>query len=175
MLKKETVMVAKKKAAAMIRESGIKLSAEEEEGIEVLDFGLSNLDKEGAQILTFFDTPRVSVRVVALFPHQTIPEHWHPPNDNDPGKEENIRVVEGTLFLYLQGEDNMNSGGIPEGRDDYYTARHEIVLKPGSQITLQPGTKHWFQAGSKGTVFYLFSSQDILDEFTDPKVSKKSN
>jgi hypothetical protein len=41
---------------------------------------------------------RISVKVLALLPDQTVPEHWHPLVDDDPGKEETIRVITGTVY-----------------------------------------------------------------------------
>jgi D-lyxose ketol-isomerase len=54
--------------------------------------------------------------------------------------------------------------------------RHEVVLTPGDQLVLPPGTKHWFQAGERGAVMYSFSStvRDILDQFTDPAVVRET-
>ena len=47
--------------------------------------------------------------------------------------------------------------------------RNEVVLHPGEQLILPPGTKHWFQAGKKGAVMYSFSTKvrDTLDQFSD--------
>ena len=122
----------------------------------------------------FLDTGRVCAKVIALFPFQTEPEHWHPSVGADPGKEETIRVVSGTVYFYISGEDNNKLGFIPEGRDEYYTARHEIILKPGDQITLEPGTRHWFQAGDMGAVMDTFSTcaRDALDLFTNFNIAR---
>ena len=62
---------------------------------------------------------------------------------------------------------------MPE-RKDTYTSRHEIIMKSCEQITIEPGTKHWFQAGSTGAVLYSFStcSCDALDKFTDSSVER---
>ncbi|RPJ16713.1 MAG: D-lyxose/D-mannose family sugar isomerase, partial [Deltaproteobacteria bacterium] len=43
---------ARKRAAAMIRTAGIHVTGQEAAGIEVVDFGLSQLQKEGVQVLT---------------------------------------------------------------------------------------------------------------------------
>ncbi len=95
---------------------------------------------------------------------------------DDPGKEETVRLVYGTLYFYIPGEDNMRHGFIPDGKEPSYTMRHEIIMKPGDQITLEPGTKHWFQAGGEGAVMYLISScvRDILDQFTDPDIVRET-
>ena len=165
---------AQKKAAELIRKSGLQITPDEVKTIEVVDFGLGDLEKEGAQILTLVQTERISVKVLALFPYQTEPEHWHPPVGNDPGKEETIRIISGTCYFYVLGEDSVKDGFVPEGKADYYTVRHEIVMKPTDQITLEPGKKHWFQAGEEGTVMYSFSTiaRDALDGFTDPGVHR---
>ena len=161
---------AQKRAAEMIRQAGIFITEEERNRIEVADYSLSHLEKEGAQILTLIETERVGVRVIALFPNQTLPEHWHPPAGVDLGKEETFRLVAGTLYLYVPGPDTLKEGFIPEGKKDYYTVRHEIVMRPTDQYTVEPGLKHWFQAGSKGAVMYTFATctRDGLDGFSDP-------
>jgi len=176
LLKKKEVIKAKLKTEEIIRKAGIKIIPKEAEKIEVTDFGLNNLNKEGAQILTFFNTKRVSAKVIAMFPYQTMPEHWHPSVKDDPGKEETIRAIDGTLHIYIPGENNVQYGFIPEGKDNCYTVRHELVMKPGDQITLEPRTKHWFQAGKEGAVFYSISTcaRDLLDRFTDPDVVRKA-
>ena len=63
-----------------------------------------------------------------------------------------------------------------EGKDDRYTMRHEVVLYPGEQLMLAPGTKHWFQAGKRGAVMYSFSSKvrDTLDQFSDPDIVRET-
>jgi len=163
---------ARKRAAQMIRESGIRVNEEEADKIEVVDFGLSHLEIEGVQVLTLVQTERISVKVLVLLPNQTEPEHWHPPVGEDPGKEETIRVVSGTVCFYVQGENTFNQGFLVKDKQKYYTMMHEIILKPGDQITLQPGEKHWFQAHEDGAVMYGFSTvaRDALDQFTDPDI-----
>jgi D-lyxose ketol-isomerase len=163
---------ARERAAQMIAEAGIRITEEETKKIEVVDFGLSRLEIEGVQVLTMAQTDRISVKVLAMLPNQTEPEHWHPPVGDDPGKEETIRVVAGTVYFYVQGENTLKQGFLVRGKEKYYTLRHEIILKPGDQITFQPGEKHWFQARDEGAVMYSFSSvaRDALDQFTDPDI-----
>jgi D-lyxose ketol-isomerase len=163
---------AREKAAEMIRKAGIAISDAEAENIEVVDFGLSHLDIEGVQVLTLVQTERISVKVLAMLPNQTEPEHWHPPVGDDPGKEETIRVAAGTVYFYVDGENTFKQGFLVEGKEKYYILRHEIILNPGDQITFQPGEKHWFQARDEGAVMYSFSSvaRDALDQFTNPDI-----
>lgn len=174
MLTRSDYAAAQHRAAAMIKKAGVCVTDAQMHKVEVADFGLGRLDAEGAQILTFVATDRIAVKVVALFPGQTLPEHWHPPVGDDPGKEETIRVVWGTLRLYIPGSENIREGFIPDGKENVYTVRHELVLKPGDQMTLEPGTKHWFQAGDEGAVLYSFSTvaRDVLDGFTDPNIER---
>ncbi len=174
MLNKEEITKAQQKAGRMIRNAGIKISDKKIKEIEIADFGLSDLSNEGGQIFTFVNTDRIGAKVIALFPNQTLPEHWHPPIANDPGKEEVIRLIDGGVRAYIPGKDNLNYGFIPKDKDECYSCRHELVMSEGDQIVLEPGIKHWFQAGTDGAVLYSFSTtvRDIRDSFTDPKIDR---
>jgi D-lyxose ketol-isomerase len=176
MIKRSDYRQAQRRAATMIREAGIHLTEAEADRIDAVDFGLSRLDVEGVQVFTMFATDRISAKVLVTFPHQTEPEHWHPPVGDDPGKEETIRVIAGTLIFFVPGTDTLREGWVPAGKEACYTARHEIVMKPGDQLTLPPGTKHWFQAREGGAVFYSFSTcvRDGLDRFSDPAVVRQT-
>jgi D-lyxose ketol-isomerase len=167
---------AQEQAADMIRHAGIRITDAEAQRIEVVDFGLGDLEREGVQVLTLFETDRVAAKVLVLFPYQTEPEHWHPPVGDDPGKEETIRVIDGRVHFCVPGDDTVELGWIPRGKEEVYTARHEILLKPCSQLTLPPGTKHWFQASEEGAVMYSFSTsvRDGLDRFTDPRIIRET-
>ena len=163
---------AQRHAAEMIDRAGITVTDAEANSIEVVDFGLSNLEREGVQVLTLVQTERISVKVLVLLPNQTEPEHWHPPVGNDPGKEETVRIITGTVYFYIPGENTFKEGFIVEGKDDCYTMRKEVVMQPSDQITLAPGEKHWFQTRETGAVMYSFSTiaRDALDQFTDPNI-----
>ena len=174
MLTRAEYSAAQRRAASVIQESGISITDKEAEKVEVADFGLSRLEIEGAQILTLVATDRIAVKIIVLFPNQTIPEHWHPRVGDDPGKEETVRVISGIVRFYIPGDESMSGNFVPDGKEDAYTVRHELILKPGEQITLQPGTKHWFQAGEDCAVMYSFSTvaRDVLDCFTDPHIER---
>ena len=174
MLNRKEFTAAQERAAGMIRAAGVAITEEEAGRVEVADFGLSRLDEEGAQILTLVATDRIAAKIIVLFPGQTLPEHWHPRVGDDPGKEETVRVVAGVLRCYIPGADARREGFVPEGKQDAYSVRQELLLGPGGQITLSPGTKHWFQAGANGVVMYSFSTvaRDVLDQFTDPNVQR---
>lgn len=164
------------RAAAMIRAAGIGLTEAEANRIDVVDFGLSRLAIEGVQVFTMFATERISAKVLVMLPNQTEPEHWHPPVGDDPGKEETIRVIAGTLNFYIPGTDTLRHGRVPAGKEACYTCRHEIVMKPCDQLTLPPNTRHWFQAPESGAVFYSFSTcvRDGLDCFSDPAIVRQT-
>jgi len=161
-------------AAALIGKAGIPLQPGEPEKIEVVDFGLGHIRVEGLQLLTMFDTERVAGRILVMTPRQTEPEHWHPPFGDNPGKEEIIRACWGEVRFYLPGEDTMSRGFLVEGKEHLYTMRNEVVLAPGDTLVLEPGSRHWFQAGEEGAVFYSFSTRvkDGADGFTDPRVAR---
>jgi D-lyxose ketol-isomerase len=174
MITRQEQQNAKHRAAEMIRAAGIRITEKEADGIEVVDFGLSRLAQEGVQVLTLVQTERISVKVLALFPGQTEPEHWHPPVGADPGKEETVRVVSGTVYFYIPGENTFKEGFLVKGKEHCYTMRHELRLRPGDQITLAPGVKHWFQARAEGAVMYSFSTiaRDAMDQFTDKGIAR---
>ena len=174
MISRAECEAARARAAGLIRAAGIVLTDAEARTIEVADFGLDRLAREGAQILTVVQTERISVKLLVLFPGQTEPEHWHPPVGADPGKEETVRVVSGTLFFYREGEGALDPDVVPAGKARVYTCPREVVLRPGDQITLPPGEKHWFQARDEPVVMYSFSTiaRDALDGFTDPAIER---
>ncbi len=174
MLTREEFAAAQADAARRIRAAGIAITEAEERSVEVADFGLSRLRDEGAQILTLVSTQRLAAKVIVLLPNHTLPEHWHPPMGADPGKEETVRAVAGAPRLYLPGADSLREGFIPAGKEAAYTCRRECLLRPGEQMTLAPGTKHWLQAGPGGAVLFSFSTpaRDILDLFSDPAVRR---
>jgi len=163
---------ARRRAAEMIRAAGIHITDIEANRTEVVDFGLSRIEHEGVQVLTLVQTERISVKVLALFPNQTEPEHWHPPVGSDPGKEETVRVISGTLYFYVPGENTFKEGFLVKGKEHCYTMRHELVMRPGDQVTLAPGVRHWFQAREEGVVMYSFSTiaRDVMDRFTDKDI-----
>jgi D-lyxose ketol-isomerase len=148
-----TVTEARERAAAMLEETGIVLTAAERDEIEVTDFGLGRLEETGLQIVVYVNTDRVCAKELVLFPRQTCPEHRHPPIGDDPGKEETFRCRRGRVHLHVAG-------------------REEIVLDAGEQFTILPDTLHWFQAGDDGAVVSEFStrSRDETDVFSDPRI-----
>ena len=163
---------AQARAGEALVEAGIVLTAAEQGAIEVADFGLSDLDHSGLEVVVYVNTERVCAKELVLFPGQTCPEHLHPPFDGTPGKEETFRCRAGRVYLYTEGEPTPAPACRPPR--GLYTVWHEIVLDPGDQHTIPPGTLHWFQAGPEGAVVSEFSteSRDELDIFTDPAIGR---
>ena len=176
MIRKQELQEVCSEALNLIEQAGIYLTEFDKKNLTAADFGLNNIRDEGIEILTLFDTNRMAAKILVLLPFQTEPEHWHPPVGDDPGKEEVIRAIWGDLTFYIPGVNNMQKGFIVEGKEHCYTMRHEVDLKPGDQLILPPGTKHWFQAGARGAVMYSFSTKvtDLMDQFTDPNVIRQT-
>ena len=168
---------AQRRAAELLKRTGVVLRDEELATIAVADFGLGELERSGGQILTLLDTPEIAAKLIALFPGQTLPEHRHPRLGDYPGKAETLRCEWGVIYLYSEGDATAEPKGRPPAhRRQTYTVRHEVVLTPGDQITLPPNTLHWFQAGPEGGVVWSFSSRavDVQDLFTDPEIRRET-
>jgi len=159
----------------MLDEAGFVLTEEERDSIEVADFGLSELEQTGLEVVVYVNTQRVCAKELVMFPGQTCPEHRHPPFDGTPGKEETFRCRRGLVYLYLEGPPTKPPSCWPAKADrGAYTVWHEVVLRPGEQRLVPPNTLHWFQAGPDGAIVSEFSTQsrDDLDVFTDPDIAR---
>lgn len=157
--------------------AGIKITDDEKKSIEIADFGLSRLDSEGLEILTYVNTDRCCAKELVLFPGQACCEHRHPEVNSNPGKEETFRCRYGKVYLYTEGEPtDIIKASIPNDTPGAYTVFHEIVLYPGEQYTMPPNTWHWFQSGPEGAVVSEFStsSVDEADIFRDINVKRET-
>lgn len=180
-MRKEDADEARARAAGMLEEAGIALSAAERKAMEVADFGLGDLERYGLQIVVYENNDRYCAKELVLFPRQTCPEHRHPryacpgaPAPR-PGKQETFRCRWGRVFLYVEGPPTPGMRAvIPPGDEACFNVRHEIVLESGDQYTLAPETRHWFQAGDEGAIVSEFSSTntDEHDVFTDPRIRR---
>jgi D-lyxose ketol-isomerase len=172
MITRTEMTKAQRRAARMLAEAGIALTEKDRAGIEVADFGLSDLERSGLEIVTYINTDRYCAKELVLFPGQTCPEHRHPAVGGRPGKMETFRVRTGKVWLYVEGRPARKiKARVPPG---LYTVFREIELKPGEQYTIPPNTKHWFQGGPRGAIVSEFSStsRDEADVFTDPNVGR---
>lgn len=166
---------AKQRALKILDGSGIVLTDEETRSMEVTDLGLGRIEKIGLQLVVYVNNEMYCAKEMVLLPEQTCPEHRHPPVNGKPGKQETFRCRKGTVYLYVEGNDTGTpSCSPPEGNEEFYTAEKEIVLVPGEQYTIEPNTKHWFQAGEEGAVISEFSSpsRDEYDVFTNPEIDR---
>ena len=175
MINQQQFQTAVERTIGLLKKAGIVITPEEKGRIEVADFGLGELEKTGLEIITYVNTERVCAKEIMMFPHQTCPEHLHPPVGSQLGKEETFRCRWGTVYLYVPGPETAPpSCQPPAGSEPYYTVKHQVCLRPGDQYTLMPGTRHWFQAGPEGAVVSEFStrSTDEADVFTDPRIAR---
>jgi len=174
-MKRQDVLKWQRVAQEYLDRAGIVLTPEEAANIEIADLGLDEYEQTGLALVTYINTERVCAKELILMPGQTCPQHFHPPVNGEPGKEETFRCRWGEVYLYVTGDPTPNPKAKPPAhRADTYTVWHEIVLKPGDQYTLMPETWHWFQGGPQGAVVSEFStrSRDECDLFTDPDINR---
>ena len=173
MLTTAQIHEAREYAAEALASAGVVVTQAERDTLEVSDFGLGDLERTGLQLVVYVNTDRVCAKEMVLRPGQTCPEHWHVGAGDELGKEETFRVRAGEVWLYVDGDPTPSPRAVAP-RPAHYTAWHEIVLRPGDQHTIFPGTRHWFQAGPEGAVVTEFStrSTDEQDVFTDPDIRR---
>jgi D-lyxose ketol-isomerase len=165
----------RQQALQFYEQAHIVLTEPEKQGIEIADFGLGEFEQTGLAVVVYVNTERCCAKELAMWPHQTCPEHRHPAVGDEPGKEETFRCRWGQMFLYVPGPPAAEPRATPPAaREHAYTVWHEIVLNAGDQYTLAPDTLHWFQAGSEGAVVSEFSthSTDEHDVFTDEEIAR---
>ncbi|TFG72080.1 MAG: D-lyxose/D-mannose family sugar isomerase, partial [Anaerolineales bacterium] len=73
MITKATYAAAQKRAASLLTRTGIAISTAELARIAVADFGLSDLERTGGQILTLVDKAEIAVKLLAMLPNQVLP------------------------------------------------------------------------------------------------------
>ena len=103
MLTAAQVQQARFRASEMLAAAGLVITPAERAAIEVVDFGLGDLEHLGTEIVVYVNTDRVCAKELVLFPNQTCAEHRHPPVDGTPGKEETFRVRKGVVYLHVEG------------------------------------------------------------------------
>ena len=162
-----------KEAEKYLAKAGIVITEEERKNIEVAEYELGCIEKVGLELVVYVNTDRCCAKELVLLPGQTCPEHRHPEINGETGKEETFRCRFGKVYLYVEGEETYDRQCTPpEGMEEYFTCKKEIVLNPGEQYTIMPNTLHWFRAGSEGAVVSEFStkSRDEFDIYTDPRI-----
>ena len=173
---REKVENIRDRVRLMLKDAGIVITNQEVGNIEVADCGLNDIEKFGLQLVLYVNNDRYCAKEIVLFPRQIVPEHRHPPIDeNNPGKQETFRCRWGELYLYIEGEATTEPRAqVPDSYRQHLTVWKEIVLYPGDQYTLSSEIKHWFQAGPEGAIVSEFSSANIddADIFTDPRIKR---
>ena len=176
MLTQTQVRQAQERSVTMLARTGIVLAQPEKTEIEVVDFGLSELEKQGLQLVIYINNERYCAKELIMFPRQTCAQHRHPPlSETNPGKQETFRCRWGKVWLYVEGEPTRQiKAHVPQGSEAHYTISHEIELLPGDQYTIPPNTWHWFQSGDEGAIVSEFSSPsyDEFDQFSDPRIKR---
>ncbi|ENJ1742997.1 D-lyxose/D-mannose family sugar isomerase [Vibrio parahaemolyticus] len=160
----------------IIQDSGIFLTMEEFERLEITDFGLDDFRENGLVIHTYINTDRCCAKELIMLPHQTCPEHLHPTIGDKAGKEETFRCRHGRVSVFIDGIKTDNpTVSLPKDVNNY-TVFKEVVLEKGDQLSLSPDSKHWFKAHEQGAVVSEFSttSNDDTDIFTNPKICRAS-
>ncbi|MCH3964849.1 MAG: D-lyxose/D-mannose family sugar isomerase [Clostridium sp.] len=170
----QEIVNRRKSAVKWFEGAKIALTEEEKNQIEIADFGLGKIDEVGSQILVYVNTSRYCGKEMLMFPGQIFPEHKHPTRkDGSIGKQETFRCRSGIVYVYVPGEETLSPAvKPPKGDEKYYTSRHEIVLRPGQEYTMVPGTPHWFAGGPDGAIVSEFSSNsdDASDLYSDPRL-----
>lgn len=170
------VQRAREKACQLLQKAKIVITQEEKETMEVPDFGLNDFRHFGFALIVYENNERYCAKELILLPWQICPEHRHPKvSEKNIGKQETFRCRWGEIYLYVKGEPTPKPKAVlPKSHKKYFTAWHEIILRPGDQYTLPPDNLHWFQAGDKGAVVSEFSSTstDENDIFTNPNLRR---
>lgn len=170
------VQRAREKACQLLQKAKIVITQKEKDNMEVPDFGLNDFRHLGFALIVYENNERYCAKELILLPWQICPEHRHPRvSEKNIGKQETFRCRWGEIYLYVKGDPTPKPKAVlPESYKKYFTAWHEIILKPGDQYTLAPDNLHWFQAGDKGAVVSEFSSTstDENDIFTNPNLRR---
>lgn len=160
-------------AIEYLEKAGIVITEEEKKKVEVAEYELGCIDKVGLELVVYVNTEKCCAKELVLLPYQTCPEHRHPSVNGEEGKEETFRCRFGKVYLYVEGEETPERKvAPPEGMEEYFTCKKEVVLNPGEQYTIMPNTLHWFRAGENGAIVSEFStkSRDEFDIYTDPRI-----
>ncbi|GIU32937.1 D-lyxose/D-mannose family sugar isomerase [Shewanella schlegeliana] len=164
------------KITELLTLSGIFLTKNEIERLELTDFGLNDFGNTGLIIHTYINTERCCAKELIMLPHQVCPEHTHPSTATRQGKEETFRCRFGKVSVFIEG--NITTQPAVELPKDLanYTVFHEVVLNKGEQLTLSPNAKHWFKAHAEGAIVSEFStmSNDDTDVFTNQEINRAS-
>ncbi|MCC7354248.1 MAG: D-lyxose/D-mannose family sugar isomerase [Anaerolineae bacterium] len=175
MITRQEAAAAHRRAEEYLQRANIAMTPDELKNREIADFGLSDLNNIGLEVIVYVNEARYCAKELVMFPRQICPEHRHPPVAGEPGKQETFRCRWGEVYIYMQGKPTPNPKAVvPERHRKNMTVWHEVILKSGEQFTIPPNTWHWFQSGDQGAIVSEFSSvsRDEADEFRDPEIGR---
>ena len=157
-MKKEDAERARGEAARMLAAAGIVITPAEREAMEVVDFGLDDMEHYLIGVVIYVNNERYCAKELILLPRRICPEHYHPPV---PGQHP------GPASPHPKAR-------VPKKDEPYFTIHHEIVLRTGDQYTLPPNSLHWFQSGEDGAIVSEFSTTntDEYDLWTNPAIRR---
>lgn len=108
------------KSLSLLKRAHIVITPKEAKTIETANLGLGDPDNTGLQLIVYLNTDRCCAKELILLPHQTCPQHKHPPVEDEPacgelahtelyrsvepGKEETFRCRWGKVYLYVEGK-----------------------------------------------------------------------
>src|SRR5438045_804826 len=105
MLTQSQVRQTQEHVTRTLAQAGIVLTPQEQTQIEVVDFGLSELERTGLQLVKYINNDRYCAKELVMIPRQTCAQHRHPPlRETNTGKQEKFRCRQGTVWLYVEGE-----------------------------------------------------------------------
>ena len=179
MIGRKELESARKRAAAMLAEAGIEVTAAERANIEVADFGLADLQRQGLEIVVYENNDRYCAKELVLVPGQTCPEHRHPSVAGASGKRETFRCRKGVVWLYVPGKPGKRPRAkVPAGSEGliflpYLTGERTPYPDPHARgvffgITLRSDRSHFVRAVLEGVAYGLRDSFSILEEMGVP-------
>src|SRR5258706_344248 len=140
MLTPSQVRQMQERVTQTLAQAGIVLTSQEQTQIEVVDFGLSELERTGLQLVIYINNDRYCAKELVMIPRQTCAQHRHPPlSETNPGKQETFRCRWGKVWLYVEGEAGHDiHAPVPDGSGTYYTDFHQIEMHLFDQDTIPP-------------------------------------
>src|SRR5204863_7328682 len=103
MLTQSQIRQMQEQVTQTLVQAGIVLTPQEQTQIEVVDFGLSELERTGLQLVIYINNDRYCAKELVLIPRQTFARHRHPAlSDTNPGKQGTFRCRRGTVWLYVE-------------------------------------------------------------------------
>src|SRR6266700_3737268 len=79
MLTQSQIRQMQEQVTQTLAQAGIVLTPQEQTQIEVVDFGLSELERTGLQLVIYINNDRYCAKELVMIPGQTCAQHRHPP------------------------------------------------------------------------------------------------